>query len=129
MRHAPKAASSWVRPLAIALVTLAAGDALAHPAFERYIPIGESPGLSGSGTYIGRIREATEADYTLVVQGEDRSRRTIRVVPSTDVWVDRSRRRRPNSAGGFDDCRPGRRVEVLLHADSNEARWVKVEGR
>ncbi len=119
----------WGRAIAIVLLTLAAGHSLAHPAFERYIPIGESPGLSGSGTYIGRIREAEEADYTLVVQGEDRSRRTIRVVPSTDVWVDRSRRRRTNTAGGFEDCRPGRRVEVLLRGDSDEAQWVKVEGR
>ena len=113
------------------LLVLAASPAglAAHPAAERYIPIGQSPGLSGEATYQGRIRRAEEATYTLQIESDDGQRSTVQVTPDSDVWVDRSRRGRPTLDGDFDDCRRGRRVEVLLKPGSGEADWVKVEGR
>jgi len=110
------------------LLAALAADATAHPAAERYIPIGQSPGLSGEKTYVGRIRRADAATYTLVVADDD-GRQTVRVTPTSSVWMDRSKRRRPSVNGTFDDCRPGRRVEILLRPGSDEADWVKVEGR
>jgi len=114
---------------AITVVLLCSGGVHAQHATERYIPIGQSPGLSGTNTYIGKIRDVEEATYTLVVRDENGGRQKIRVTPTSEVWVDRSKRRRSSLKGSFEDCRKGRRVEVLLRPDSGEAAWVKVEGR
>lgn len=112
------------------LLMLAPLPAAAHPATERYIPIGESPGLSGRGTYIGRIRAIDEATHTLTVQSEDSAeRQTILITPASDMWIDGTRRGRPSADASFEDCRRGRRIEVKLHEGSREADWVKIEAR
>ena len=41
----------------------------AQQATERYIPLGRSPGLSGTSTYIGRIASADSRTRTLDVVG------------------------------------------------------------
>lgn len=115
---------------AAALLALCPMPAAAHPATERYIPIGESPGLSGSGTYIGRVRAVDDDTHTLTVEPEDGgARQTILITPASDMWLDRTRRGRPSEDASFDDCRRGRRIEVKLHEDSREADWVKIEAR
>ena len=111
-------------------IALAAELAVAHPATERYIPIGGSPGLSGVETYIGRIRAVDEATHQLTVEPEEGgARQTILVTPASDMWIDRSRYGRPPEDASFEDCRRGRRIEVRLHEGSREADWVKIEAR
>jgi hypothetical protein len=114
-------------PLLLALISFGAEDG--NPATERYIPIGQSPGLSGEATYIGLIRRVDEESYTMTVEDDAGNRRQVRVTPDSEIWVDRSKRRRTSLEGSLDDCRPGRRVEILLRGQSKEADWVKVEGR
>jgi hypothetical protein len=111
------------------LLALAPVPAAAHPATERYIPIGASPGLSGQGTYIGRIRSVDAATHTLTVQSEDDGEReTILITPASDMWFDSTKRGRTSQDASFKDCRRGRRIEVKLHEGSREADWVKIEG-
>lgn len=118
------------RMCAAALLALTPATAAAHPATERYIPIGESPGLSGSGTYIGRIRAVDDDTHTLTVEPEDGgARQTILITPASDMWLDRTGRGRASKDASFEDCRRGRRIEVKLHDDSREADWVKIEAR
>lgn len=124
----------WQIPLLVVcsawLLALAPWPAAAHPATERYIPIGASPGLSGSQTYTGRIRAVDEASHTLTVQPEDGGeRQTILITPASDMWIDRTRRGQTSEDASFEDCRRGRRIEVKLHGGSREADWVKIEAR
>jgi len=123
----------WLIPVLVCsawLLALAPQPAAAHPATERYIPIGLSPGMSGRQTYIGRIRAVDEASHTLTVQSEDGGeRQTILITPASDMWIDRTRRGQTSVDASFEDCRRGSRIEAKLHEGSREADWVKIEAR
>lgn len=120
----------WIRGTALVLLAgIAPLSAQGHPATERYIPIGQSPGLSESSNYIGRIRGVDKQANTLSVESPDGQRQTIQVTPRSAVWLDRSRRGRPPEDGTFADCRRGRRIEVKLYHGTREADWIKIESR
>lgn len=119
----------WFPVLIVPLLLGGPVAAIAHPATERYIPIGESPGLSRRETYIGRIRSVDESAHQLMVESEQGERQTIQVTPASDMWIDRSGRGRVNLDATFEDCRPGRRIEARLHEGSLEADWIKIEAR
>ncbi len=93
---------------------------------ERYIPIGQSPGLSGKYTYIGTI-DAVAPDKQTVTAGG----RTVKISDQTRIWVDRSRLKQSSRSGNIGDLQPGRRVEIKLDDPSRPqaAEWIKVESR
>jgi hypothetical protein len=110
--------------LALAAVTQAHGQR----ATEQFVPIGQSPGVSGIQTVIGEILQVDARAQSITV-ADSAARRTVRLSPLTRIWLDRSRLKQANVAGGFGDLRPGRRVEVrYVDAERREvADWVKVE--
>jgi hypothetical protein len=117
--------SVWLAAGLIVLCTAAA----AQQSAERYVPIGESPGISGSQSVIGEITAVDSAVHTITVKG-DHSERTFRMAEDTRIWLDRSNWRRPNLVGTFYDCVVGRDAEVMYAKDDmGTARWVKVEAR
>lgn len=93
---------------------------VAHPQTERYIPIGQSPGVTDQ-RLIGRIvmREGGRIE----VDG-----RTVELRSGTSIWVDRSREGSAAEVGSILDCAPGRYVEVMVHDTDGTlvANWVKV---
>jgi hypothetical protein len=100
----------------------------AQEATERYIPIGQSPGLSRGETYVGECVRYDPEERLLQMSGAAGAR-SIRITEDTHIWLDRSRVRRTNLAGDADDLVPGRRIEVK-YVDPNDksaAEWVKVE--
>lgn len=100
------------------------GLALAQHATERYIPIGESPGVT---SHIGEIVAIDAPRRTLTIATAD-GRYTIRVTSATQIWQDRSGARRSNTSGTYADCEVGERAEVSYAADSPDvARWIKIE--
>ena len=94
---------------------------------EQFIPIGQSPGISGKLSYIGSIVEVNRAESTLVVES-NRGTKTIKVTPETRYWLDRSKTRQANRVSSYEDCEVGRKVEVK-HAREDEsiADWIKIE--
>lgn len=116
----------------IALVVpalLLAGGASAQERTERFIPIGESPGISGVYSTIGTILAADADDRTVTVQS-GAERWTIRVTEDTDIWIDRSAMRQTNFSGDWSDLEVGRTVEIKCvdFATKEVADWVKVAG-
>ena len=113
---------------AIALHLLAAATCVhAQEATERFIPIGQSPGLSGKLTYIGSIQAVDAGARTLTV-GPAASPLKARVSDRTAIWIDRSRTKEANTVGSFADLRSGRRVEIKWDAKVKDmATWIKVE--
>ena len=105
-----------------------AGQALAQQQTEIYIPIGKSPGLSGTYTDVGQIQgfDAGSRTLTLAARG---ATRPVRITGDTDIWLDRSRVKLRNVAGGVSELVSGRRAEVkyLDPAKRQSAAWVKVE--
>lgn len=110
--------------LAAVLIVLSCPlTALSQKATEQFIPIGQSPGLSGQYTYIGALEAVDATARTITVEG-----RSVQVTDATRIWLDRSIAQQPNLSGGLDDLRPGRRVEVrYMDAERRErAAWIKI---
>lgn len=113
---------------AAAVLLLLAAPAPAQQATEQFIPIGRSPGLSKPRTYVGTIG-AVDAGARTVTLGTGADRHSVRVVPETRIWIDRTQHRKTNVMGRFDDLVVGRRVEVKYKdaRDRQTADWIKVE--
>lgn len=116
---------SGLAVLAVALCW--ASSAQAQMMTERYIPIGQSPGISGKYSYTGQIESLDTSNRTVTVRGEQGSR-TIKVTEKTWIWLDRSQQRQPNVRGVMSDLQPGRRVEIKYtdYQTKDTAHWIKV---
>ncbi len=105
-----------------------AGQARGQQQTEIYIPIGDSPGLSGTHTDVGQIMgfDADSRTLSLATRG---GTRPVRITSDTDIWLDRSGAKLRNAAGGVSDLLPGRRAEIkyMDHTKRQAAAWVKVE--
>ncbi|MFI5401569.1 MAG: hypothetical protein ACHQ1G_01435 [Planctomycetota bacterium] len=111
----------------LALLVVLAPEALGQRAAERYIPIGQSPGLSGKYTYMGRIGTVDAKGRT--VGGKAWS---ATVTEKTRIWLDRSKLGRSNGTGTFADLKAGAAVEVRYEGrernkSTGRALWIKVE--
>lgn len=115
---------------------LGAAVAQAHIGTERYIPIGQSPGISGKYSYIGEIGAGPEtmaaapgALHAMTVDRERGGDATVYMNEYTRIYIDRSKAGKTNLRGDYSDCRPGRRVEVKFRDNdpSQPAEWIKVE--
>lgn len=97
-------------------------------ATERYIPLGQSPGVSQKVTSIGEIADVDEPKRTVTIL-EPSGRRTVSITDSTRIWLDRTRIKQTNLTGTFADLQKGRRIEVKYRdAQTRQvADWVKVE--
>lgn len=116
--------------LCAALAGTLLGQSFAHGQrqTERFIPIGRSPGASGRTTRIGTVQDVNPGARSFALATPEGST-TVHAPAGTPIWLDRSRRQRATLAGGFDDLRAGRRVEVG-YADAGRAGralWIKVE--
>jgi hypothetical protein len=112
---------------ALAAFALCAGSSFAHSQelTERFIPIGQSPGLSGKVTTIGAIQALQGRVLTL---SSERGPQKIEITDRTIIWVDRSKQKVTNLRGGLADLQAGRRVEVKPDAkNKSAAEWIKVE--
>lgn len=118
----------WAMAAGIALIALCSGvPARGQMATERYIPIGRSPGVSQKVTSVGTIDSVSVRQRTITI-AEPNAWHTVAITSRTRIWIDRSRLKLSNLAGGFEDLQRGRRVEVkYLGLDRRTADWVKVE--
>ncbi len=96
-------------------------------ATERYIPIGQSPGLSRQYNYIGPIDAVDAESRTLTVAGPSGAR-VVKLTQRSRIWLDRSMLEQTNLSGRFEDCQVGRMVEVKYEDPSRRelADWIKV---
>lgn len=111
-------------------VALLAGlaAAFAQKTTERFIPIGQSPGLSGVHTRIGNI-EAFSAQEDTLTMSDPSGSHSIQVAEDTHIWLDKSKLGVTNEVGGVSDLQAGRRVEVKYQDNDPQAaaEWIKVE--
>jgi hypothetical protein len=113
-----------------ALLLAGANAAFGQRLTEMYIPIGQSPGLSGKHTLIGTIG-AVDAQSRLVTCAHDSGTATVQVTDRTRIWLDRSKAKLPNRKGTLADLVAGRRMEAKYVGNERkpggEAEWIKVE--
>ncbi len=112
------------------LVTLFVGlsDVQAQRASEIFIPIGQSPGLSGKYTEIGEIDAANAQDQTITMTNSSGSY-TVEITESTNIWLDRSKLQLTNQKGAFVDCQTGRTIEIKYKDNDpgGPVEWIKVQ--
>jgi hypothetical protein len=109
--------------LGLGLALASGGPAEAQKSTEQYIPIGRSPGLSGSVTTVGRIEQVEPASRSVSVEGVG----SVLVPEGARIWVDRSAQGAASLTGSLSDLVPGRQVEVKYRdPDRREAEWIKV---
>lgn len=111
----------WLLGLLLVAPTL-----MAQQTTERFIPIGQSPGVSGQLSSIGTLATFDDTAGLLRVESAE-GRMTYRVTPRTRIWIDRSATGRTSLVGNRDDLAAGRRVEVMPRRDDPQlADWIKV---
>jgi hypothetical protein len=126
-----------VRKFVVVLVGMSAflwGSASAPSAqkmTEQFIPIGQSPGLSGKYTVIGKLQSVNAQEQTCTVAGTTGAL-NVRITERTKIWLDRSKLQQPNLEGTIADLRPGATVEVKPEGhqpevSSGPADWIKVQ--
>jgi hypothetical protein len=108
------------------------GSPLAHgqQATEIYIPIGQSPGLSGKVCILGTVEAIDPQARTVSVTWPAGIWRAV-ITDRTNIWLDKSKRRMSNQTGSFSDLRKGGLVEVKYvdgeRRDGGPADWIKVQ--
>ena len=114
--------------LLLVLWLMGVGVAYGQQATERYIPIGRSPGVSGTDAAVtGRIVSADPAARRVEIRGRDGAR-AVTMDAQTRYYLDRTGRRRSNRMGGYEDCQVGRTVEAKVRPDGT-VDWIKIETR
>jgi hypothetical protein len=119
------------RYLRLAIVVVLLGGSLeasAQEATEMFIPIGQSPGLSGKGSMIGTL-ESVDRGKGMVTISSPSGTQTVRFTDRTHIWLDRSLQKQPNQNGTIADLQQGRKVEIKLRKGEPKAvaEWIKVE--
>lgn len=119
--------------IGLVLVVLASMQlARAQKQTEIFIPLGESPGVSGIQTLIGTIETVNPSDQSLVMM-DAQGRYTVQVTDRTQIWLDRSAMKLHNLYGSFASLKPDLRVEVKYEANESRQRvtaeWIKVQIR
>jgi hypothetical protein len=118
--------SRLILSMALTALLMSASDARAQKATEQFIPLGQSPGLS---SVIGQIGSVDRATQVIVITVETASGgQPVQVTEQTRIWIDRSTFSESNVAGGFDDLKTGRQIEVKYQDDERRenAEWIKV---
>jgi hypothetical protein len=112
--------------LAILLASQASG--LAQKTTELYIPIGQSPGLSGKHTLVGKIVQVDARSNTLSM-ADASGTYPVPMAPGTRIYLDKSKAGLPNSPGALADCNVGDPIEVKFvdNARGKPAEWIKVQ--
>ena len=95
---------------------------------EQFIPMGESPGISGEYSVLGTIA-SLDAESKLVVIDTADGEVTAEVTESTFVYADRTAQGQTNEQVSFAALEVGLEVEVLSEEHENmgsgPAAWIK----
>jgi len=100
----------------------------AEKSTELFIPIGQSPGLSGEYTVMGKIGAVNAQNQSIKMSGPSGSY-TVQLTQHTSIYLDRSKTQLPNSYGTLADCKAGDTVEVKFVDNSRNKplEWIKVQ--
>ena len=113
----------------LALACFGTSSTYGQQTTEQFIPIGKSPGVSDTYSFIGTIVAVDTSTHTIVVDS-NRGEREVNVTEATRIWLDRSATKQTNTLGAYEDCEIGRKVEVMHeHDDETVADWIKIESQ
>ncbi len=114
------------------VVTLILGfgisETYAQKATEIFIPVGQSPGVSGSYSMIAKIDRVKSEDQTINISNSSGSY-TVKIMEQTQIWLDRSKLKMTNKVGSFSDLKSNLTIEVRYKDKERkgEVAWVKIQ--
>ena len=114
----------------IAVLASGASAALAQKSTEMFVPIGQSPGLSGKHTVLANIQALNATDLSMTVTDAAGASITVRPDPQTRVWLDRNKFKQPTRKADFADLRTGMAVELKYRNNDSQAgavEWIKAQ--
>ena len=121
--------SKYMTVTGILIILLAiAAPGPAEKETEVYIPIGQSPGVSGEYAAMGKIEQVNYPQNTLTMSSGSGTY-TVKVSKRTQIYLDRSKTGQPNLYGSLADCKPGMTIEVRFEQDERgrPADWIKLK--
>ncbi len=119
---------AWLAAFGFIVASITCSNVLAQKAAEQFIPLGQSPGLSGVKTLLGTIRAVDPASNTITIDLDKGGIAVIGMGPSTRIWVDLAAAHKSNHAGSLVNLLPGLKLEVMPKRDKpNQAEWLKVK--
>jgi hypothetical protein len=95
---------------------------------ELFIPIGQSPGVSGKFSVMGRLGSVTTRDSTMAL-GMPSGLILSKMNAQTKIYLDRSKLKLTNIKGTPADIKPGMMVEIK-YVDNRRGgliEWIKVQ--
>lgn len=110
-------------------ITLLCNSSFSHgqKQTERFIPLGQSPGISGKYTTIGKIQTVNGQSRTLVIANESGTY-TVKITDRTKIWLDRSKSKLSTIHASMTDLKPGSLAEVKYEDENKHiAEWIKVQ--
>ena len=112
----------------ICVLVIGAVAVQAEKSTELYIPIGQSPGLSGEYTVTGKIDQVNSNNQSIKMSGPSGSY-TVKLTQNTFIYLDRSQSGLPNTYGSLADCKAGDTIEVKFEGNSRSkpSEWIKVQ--
>ena len=118
--------------LLVMFLVLGVLKAEAQKATELFIPIGESPGISGLYSKIGTISTISEEGQTFVIADSAEQAHNVIVADSSNIWLDCTEIKQKNVSGSFAHIKVGALVEVkYFRAEdssyTNVAEWIKIK--
>jgi hypothetical protein len=118
----------WTIIGVVGILLAAQASAFAQKTTELYIPIGQSPGLSGKHTLVGKIVQVNALNNTITM-ADATGTHSVAMAPGTPIYLDKSKAGLPNSQGALTDCKAGDPIEVKFvdNARGKPAEWIKVQ--
>lgn len=114
-----------------ATINLLGPPSHAQKATEVFIPIGQSPGVSGISSVIGTIASCDLASGMLTIATGDGQQHTARLTRDMKIYLDKSAAKEAGTLGSPSDCQTGRRSEVKYAYEggtrTGRADWVKIQ--
>ncbi len=121
-----------MRPLIAFVVTLVLvfgiSETYAQKATEIFIPVGQSPGVSGIYSMVAKIDVVKSEDRTINMSNSSGSY-TVKIMEQTQIWLDRSKLKMKNKVGNFSDLKNDLTIEVRYKDKEHkgEVEWVKIQ--
>jgi hypothetical protein len=96
---------------------------------ELFIPMGQSPGVSGKVSVMGRCQTITIHDSAVSVMLEPGGMKSCRINNHSVIYLDRSKLKLTNTKGTLADIKPGSMIEVKYVDNKPDGviEWIKVQ--
>ena len=94
---------------------------------EVYIPIGQSPGVSGKYSMICTVQTIKVNDSIMTIKQES-GNMNLKMTEQTKIYLDKSKLKLQNTKGTYADIKPGMTMEVkyIDNKPGNPVDWIKV---